>query len=69
VLRGADVGATIYLAADSQAFAGVLPSGVVRALLNQRAGILLAPATTEDFDLLGVRGRPNRLGVGRGFCV
>jgi len=67
VLRAADVGATIYLAADAQALRASYPSGVIRSLLNQRAGILLAPATSEDFDLLGARGKPTRVGPGRGW--
>jgi S-DNA-T family DNA segregation ATPase FtsK/SpoIIIE len=68
VLRGADVGATVSVSADTQALRSCYPSGAMRVLLNLRAGILLAPATLEDFDLLGVRGRPSRMPPGRGYA-
>jgi len=67
VLRGADIGATIFFSADTQALRSSYPSGATRALLNLRTGILLAPTTPEDFDLLGVRGRPSRMPPGRGY--
>jgi S-DNA-T family DNA segregation ATPase FtsK/SpoIIIE len=67
VLRGGDVGMAIYLAADTQALRSSYPSGVTRALLNLRAGILLNPSTADDFDLFGARGRPSRLPPGRGY--
>lgn len=65
-LRGIDVGATVYVSAETQALRASYPSGVIRTLLNQRTGILLAPQTSEDFDLLGARGRPGRVPAGRG---
>jgi S-DNA-T family DNA segregation ATPase FtsK/SpoIIIE len=68
VLRGSDVGATIFLSADTQALRSSYPTGATRAFLNLRTGILLAPATPEDFDLLGVRGRPSRMPPGRGYA-
>ncbi|GMV85075.1 MAG: cell division protein FtsK [Dehalococcoidia bacterium] len=67
VLRGVDVGAALYLSANSQALRAFYPAGLIRALLNQRAGILLAPSTSEDFDLLGARGKPQLVPVGRGW--
>lgn len=67
VLRGSDIGVTLYVSASSQALRARYPVGVIRALLNQRAGILLAPTTMEDFDLLGARGRPVKVGPGRGW--
>lgn len=67
VLRGVDVGASVYIAADTQALRASYPSGAIRTLLNQRTGILLGPQTNEDFDLLGVRGRPSRVPPGRGW--
>jgi len=68
VLRGADVGATIFLSADTQALRSSYPAGAMRAFLNLRSGILLAPATPDDFDLLGVRGKPSRMPAGRGYA-
>lgn len=67
VLRGADVGATLCVAANAQALRASYPTGLIRALLNQRAGVLLAPSTAEDFDLLGARGKPQPVPVGRGW--
>jgi len=66
-LRGADLGLTLMIAADAQALRSSYPSGVTRALLNQRTGILLAPSTPEDFDFFGVRGKPSRQPPGRGY--
>ena len=68
VLRGADVGASVFLSADTQALRSSYPTGATRAFLNLRTGILLAPGTPEDFDLLGVRGRPSRMPPGRGYA-
>ena len=69
VLRGSDVAALILIAADTQSLRASYPSGAMRALLNLRAGILLRPSTADDFDLFGVRGKPVRAPVGRGyFC-
>ena len=42
-------------------------AGVIRSLLTLRSGLLLAAATMEDFELLGVRGRPVKAGPGRGY--
>lgn len=67
VLRGADVGARLLVAADTQALRSTYPSGALRALLNMRTGILLGPSTVEDFDLFGARGRPARVPAGRGY--
>jgi len=66
-LRGSDVGVTLSVAGDSQSLRASYPSGFVRTLLNRRRGILIAPLTSEDYDLLGVRGKPRRLGPGCGF--
>jgi hypothetical protein len=67
VLRGADVGGRMIVSADTQALRSTYPSGALRALLNLRTGILLGPATVEDFDLFGTRGRPARVPAGRGY--
>jgi S-DNA-T family DNA segregation ATPase FtsK/SpoIIIE len=68
VLRGTDVGASVFVSADTQALRSSYPAGAMRALLNLRTGILLAPNTMEDFDLLGVRGKPARMPPGRGYA-
>jgi hypothetical protein len=67
-LRGPDVLVRICVSADTQALRSTYPSGAMRTLLNLRAGILLAPATVEDFDLFGTRGRPARMSPGRGYA-
>ena len=67
VLRGQDVGVTIFASANSLALRATYPSGLTKALLNLRAGLLLTPQTVDDFDLLAVRGRPSRMGPGRGY--
>ena len=69
VLRGADVGAVVVAASDTQAIRSSYPSGAMRSLLNRREGLLLRPGTADDFDLFGVRGKPARVPPGRGyFC-
>ena len=67
VLRGSDIRNSIFLAAETQALRASYPTGVIRSLLTLRSGLLLSPATMEDFELLGVRGRPVKAGPGRGY--
>lgn len=53
VLRGNDIHATILLSAKTRALRATYLAGVIRSLRTVRSGLLLNPATTEEFELLG----------------
>lgn len=65
IQRGDDIAASVFAAVEPRAAAYTY--GPLRSLAADRTGLLLRPATTEDFDLFGVHGRPARLPVGRGY--
>jgi S-DNA-T family DNA segregation ATPase FtsK/SpoIIIE len=67
VLRGGDVRVSLFLSAETQSLRASYPTGVIRSLLTLRSGVLLNPGAMEDFELLGVRGRPVKAGPGRGW--
>jgi len=68
IQRGVDVNATVLMAAEPQAARATYSFDALRALINLQSGILLRPSTTDDFAMFGVRGRPARLPVGRGYA-
>lgn len=69
VLRGADARAALYVSADTRVLKAQYNSQLVRMVLSLRRGLLLAPESSGDLELLGAFGRVGRLPPGRALWI